>query len=231
MKKLLIIIIILLVSLPALATDEDVINVVVGIAPDVGGGPSYLVSEDFEGTGTPAGWTASGSPDFDYTTVHLSGAQSLYLGTNDQGAYTTFTSGSSTYVRIMYQFAANPTPSSAFFLELRNGTTPLASVRIQNNGRLLVTSGGQEDYGSASTQLSTATPYYIWLEYTKGTGSDSICRVYFSATSTKPETTELEITNGNGTMDANRVQLITNNNLQGVYDDVLVDDMIIGSGN
>jgi len=41
--------------------------------------PSYLVEENFEGTGTPSGWIPIGTVDFDYTTTVLQGVQSCYL--------------------------------------------------------------------------------------------------------------------------------------------------------
>src|SRR5688572_29234017 len=71
-----------------------------------GGGAGDLVSETFEGAGTPVGWTVgAGTPNFDQSTAGLSlqGSQCLYLqnegGVN--GAYVDFTASDNVYATFL----------------------------------------------------------------------------------------------------------------------------------
>ena len=44
---------------------------------NAGSASSYLIEENFEGTGTPTGWAVlAGTPDFGYTTTVIDGTKS-----------------------------------------------------------------------------------------------------------------------------------------------------------
>ena len=74
-----------------------------------GGGATYLLSEDFEGTGFEnTGWTKVGTPNVDYTNTVLHGLQSLNC-TGGQQIYRTFAFSNSFYLYYKVRFVTLPT--------------------------------------------------------------------------------------------------------------------------
>lgn len=160
-------------------------------------GITYLLSEDFEGTGTPSGWSSSGSVDFDYATspAPLVGAQSLSVG-NSTGTATTSNFPAQTHPYGFYRYYHTAASSANFYCRTGAGGTTL---------RWSTTSGGGTTLycGTVSSYLGLViTPgalNFIWWEYQAGTGSDGIGRIWISSTTTKPGSPTGSITNGDAT--------------------------------
>lgn len=157
-----------------------------------GGGATYLVSEDFEGTGYDGGFTDSaGSPDEDYATspAPLVGSQSLLLDG-------TAASVSSISPNFGDQFSF----SHYFVLHVVTlpGSTGREIVRYLLNGsqsggsELTVNSAGTLTIAVGTTTIPTTTTvsagssYHVWVEYqaesVEGAG-DGIGQVAFAPVS------------------------------------------------
>ena len=140
-----------------------------------GGGGDYLVQEDFEGTGTPSGWTQFGSrplPNFDYTSTVLEGTESMYLAGTGYGldsavSTPTQSAGTDRYVAFMLRVPSLPTVD-VVLLQLYNSTTPLGSIYLRWNGALLARiAGGSEAYGTSGA-ISANTTYYVKVRWQAG---------------------------------------------------------------
>lgn len=179
MKRLTLIIIGVLLCTPLYS---DMNTYVIGS----GGGGDYLVQEDFEGTGTPTGWTQYGQrplPNFDYTATVLEGDQSMHLsGTGwgfDQAVNTPEqTAGTDRYTAFMYQMPSI-SPTDITTLEICNGSTTLGSLKQWINGALIAKlTGGTEAY-SASGVISINTTYYTKVRWQAG--SPAVLTVWISS--------------------------------------------------
>lgn len=172
------------------------------------GGTVFLVNENCEGTGTPAGWIDDlGSPNWDYTTTVLAGAQSLFIALN----------GLATRVRIDF---TDQSESWFYFLFRISGSAPGATKTIGGgaaNGsttvapQFNVTSGLRLQYGTSSpaTAISFDTTYHVWCHELKGTGANAVVDCGYSTTGVRPTSggTYNQITNGTLTANVGRLFL------------------------
>lgn len=201
-----------------------------------GGGPSYLLEENFDGAGTPSGWTtATGTPNYDYTTTILQGTQSLALdGTSaDAGAISpSFTAPSTIYGYCLFRFSAIPS-SSREFMRLRNSTTVVARVFITSSGNLQFRHGATT-YSTVST-MSINTTYHIWYDYAAGSGANGVSSIGFSTDGTRPTSGNAFASNsaGAGTLNIDNLSPFTDfasaNGYLGIFDRILADDVQIGN--
>ncbi len=148
-------------------------------------GTTFLVNESCEGTGTPAGWTNVGSPNWDYSAVPLADAQSVYMAT----------AGASVRSRIDW---ADLTEVFVYFLlRFTNGTGPAAGSvalgAVSENGsaasRLALTVSSAERLafgGSPTATISVDTTYHVWLRYKQGTGANAEGEIGFSTDGVRP---------------------------------------------
>lgn len=210
------------------------------ISGGVAAGATYLVNQNFEGTGYDNGETwseyvgsgATVNEDYATSPAPLAGAQSLYVvGGSDAGeTYTSFSSSGTIHVRMMIRFTAQTTSTHVVYLYNADGSDWLAVVQASSGHNLVLYSGGQEAYGA--TSISTSSTYYLWVDYTPGTGSNSTCSVYISTSSTKPGTPELATSGGNETATAGRLKFSSSSSgLAYIVDQVRVDDAAIADGN
>lgn len=142
-------------------------------------GGSYLVSEDFDGSGAPSGWTfnGTGTADYDYTSnLSPQGTHSLLVASN-----TNSTLGGA-------QFSLGGSYSDVWvYLQIRFGSVGSInrSVFLTNLTDLYVTTGGPKWGGFAGTTLSpsvsAATWYHCWIRLNATTQD-----IYFSTTATRP---------------------------------------------
>ncbi len=198
----------------------------------------YLVCQGFEGTGydNSETWTeyipGSSVVNEDYTTTALVGSQSLYLyngsSWDSTRAYTSFTpSGNAyAYAQVRFKTIAN----SLYFMILEASSTDVAGVQYVNSSTVRLDCGTSNN--SDSYSISTDTTYHVWLEYQKGTGSNAICRLYLSTTSSKPGTATITITAGSGTGDADGINLDCSGATSGreiIFDKIRVSSSSIGS--
>jgi hypothetical protein len=158
----------------------------------------YSTCEDAEGSGTPADWTNTGSPDWDYTTdpAPLRGTQSVALETGDKIAKGSLTGGD-VWAFVRWQ-AADGQPESTSYVLLVYDSTPtiLGKVQINTNGAVRH-SNGDANATSAGTLADGATGNYcVWWHLKRGssvnTGEshvwyDLCSNVCSGGTCTRPE--------------------------------------------
>ena len=172
-----------------------------------GGATPDLVNEGFEGTGLPSGWsTAIGSPNYDYTTTPLAGAQSLHL---PSGSGTLVAPGSLLNVAecwFKWRMRVDTLPGTSFaILNTDDGGFGFnaTSVILHSSGALELANG----FGTPATTVSTmsiATAYDCFGHFNKGSGSNSISEFSFvTAGGSRPNAGNSYITITNGTITAN----------------------------
>lgn len=146
---------------------------------------TFLINEDCEGTGVPAGWTTvSGSPNWDYTTVPLAGAQSLYIAS------------AAAVNRSRVDFTDQTEVWIYFLFRLTNGSAPGVTSTIGGlganggalNQTLSLTTGTRLSFASFSpaTALIADTTYHVWLHYKQGSGANAAVDIGFSTTGIRP---------------------------------------------
>lgn len=188
---------------------------------------SLLVDEDFEGTGTPSGFTAgTGSPDFDYVVASDlsagSGNQCLRVNQSFHAPYVAFTAQDTLWVKCRFRAAGAALP-----IRIRNGgATELCYAQWIVNGanydcRIY---GGTNFSTSFSVAFTPNTTYTMWLEYKKGTGSNAEARVWLSTSGTFPGygSTHAVRTTGNATAQANRVYISPATSVEHLVDDLQI---------
>jgi hypothetical protein len=205
-----------------------------GAAGVAAGGSSYLVDENFEGTGAPDGWTTAnsgGDIDYDSTTNPLRGSQSLrltYSGWPGARVYKAFTAQSTVHVFARIRWAENA-----------GDDTPILTLRDASGNTLctlLVRSGGGSfrlyhgtTFDNSSSNPTANTIYYVWISYTAGTGANGSATLHWGTSTTKPGSAGITISTGNATADAAQIHCETGE-YGGThdYDQILVSDEAIG---
>lgn len=191
-------------------------------------GPSYLIEEDFEGTGTPSGWTIVGY-DPDYTTGAMQGSESL-RGSSAGGTYTaskTFTAADEVWMYFIWK----QTETGRYIGTLRTtANNGIALMQVEASGSYYTFhSGGVSVNTSGSLNWTSGTTVHVWIRAKKGTGSNAEVDWYISSTSTRPGSPTASITTGNWTDQVDRVFLEMSNAGEVMYDRVLVSTTAIGS--
>jgi hypothetical protein len=167
--------------------------------PAAGGGPTYWLSETFEGTGTPAGWSiVEGTPNFDFTTSPLSGAQHLEVGTWEQALFTAAADHASfTFVTIWRPDSLNiGTP----FIDFRNSSGEWQLRVFRDSAGILKVYHGDtiNDFGGV---YEIGTAYYLWVVYSAQVGSgDGVATLHIqpvASGATRPSAS-LTISTGTG---------------------------------
>lgn len=147
--------------------------------------PSYLVEENFEGVGTPAGWTVIGTVDFDYATSPVQGAQMLRIAADSSATYTTFAEQSDVWAYFRYRAdTANGNTATFGFVDAAI-TVNLACVSVVTNGvgtqeaRLFA---GGSNSSASSSNIDNGTNYHVWIHFVQ----NSTCTLYVSSSGTRP---------------------------------------------
>ncbi len=191
-----------------------------------GGGTTYLVDQNFEGTGydNSESWTESGSVDEDYTTTVLRGSNSCYVSGADSSANHIITDTSEIWLHILVRFTALPTGDPATIIRLKGNeqSTEVARVYIRTDGTAELKHGSSISYGT--TVYAINTTYHFWLHWKKSTGSDGEAELYIGTTTTRPTTAECTRTAGTGTYDVDNLALHAYAGMTNIFDQVLVDD-------
>lgn len=194
----------------------------------------FLICENFEGAGAPSGWTAineTGTIDYDYTTTNLRGAQSLYLirsGWPGVSVYKAFTAGSTIYAFVRARWASDFGDEQEIVRIADASNNSLARVSVRSGGSTFrLYHGTAYDNGPTPT---AGTTYFIWVRYTAGTGENGVAELHVSTTITKPASADVSLSTGTATADADRIQFKSSEseNIAQIYDQVLVDDAVIG---
>jgi hypothetical protein len=187
------------------------------------GTPTYLFTEGFEGTGFEnTGWTKSGVPNENYTTTVLDGAQSL----NCAGAqYIQRAFPYSTSFNLYFRVRWNTWSDYANVIYWDNSSWGTAASLYADDNRLQLAHGSASALGT--TVLAANVTYHVWVEWTKGTGSNGTMKLFVSTTGTKPATPEASITNGNGAATQRIYVGPTGTGPNVIFDRILVDDVPI----
>jgi hypothetical protein len=206
--------------------------------------PTYLVNEDWEGTGVPSGWSNSPSSNYDLSTAGMDmvGSQCLSTPAKTNGAtvgpYYTISAAGELWgyfkLRITDYTLNSGTYRKMFWLS--NGGTSVFSVSLYNNAGTLYLRGAAGNQAAIPADaVTTGTTYNVWVHYKKGTGADAEGSIEFATTDTKVGSGNkfASFTGGNSTADVNRVLLqpeyITAQGADVIWDKVRLDDVAIGS--
>ena len=167
---------------------------------------SYLVDEDFEGTGTPTGWTGTATINYDYTPA-IHGTESAKITDTGTTYVTTPDFAAQSDVWVFGAFNYSAVTADAIILYLRNATSGNAGyLSIRQSDMKIRFYHGTTSPSVGTTTISTGTTYYYWIHYIKGTGSDGVSQIYLSTTTTRPSSPELSATNGSGTYDVEHIR-------------------------
>ena len=152
------------------------------------------MSESFEGTGFEnTGWSLSGTPNPNYTTTALEGLESLNTA-GSQYIWRPFVN--STTFSMYFQVRWNTWASYTSIIYWENSNWGAAAGLWAGANRLYINHGTTEATGTAPINVNTT--YHVWVEWTKGTGTDGTMKVYMSATGTKPAVADATIIAGRG---------------------------------
>lgn len=184
-----------------------------------------LISEFFEGVGTPSGWVTGGTVTFDYSASPLQGAESMQFTSAFASAYK--------------DIGAGKTAIYGFFLCDTSGTNNDGLQIQDSSGALLAKIEFRSDrvniaHGSATatTMGASLSPSAVWWDYTKSTGSDGVLTIYINKNSTsliKPAASAT-ITTGTSTAEPRRIVFASGNTASAnTFDSVIVRTTSIGS--
>lgn len=199
----------LLIAVLLLAVQPAQAVVMVGFGA---GGESTWI-ETFEATGyVNAVWTETGTPNEDYTTAPLVGSQSVLMAYSDVVQSSDL--GAFTKARFVIKFPSLDQSTFAFFFGLRESTatTAVVALSVSSTDTVKILCGTRESTSSGT--LTAGTQYVMWLDYTKGTGSNAVASLYVAEDSgndgveTKPGTAFVSVTNGTSTADAATFRLL-----------------------
>ena len=209
------------VSDSALTANDTLLLTVTAAVPP----PTYLLSEGFEGTGFEnAGWNQNGTPNPNYTTTALHGAQSL----NTSGAqyiWRTFQNSTSFYLYTQVRAIAWSSFTNLVYLD--DASWGNAASVWTDGSRLHVRHGSVSAVGTMP--LSPNTTYHVWVDWTKGTGTNGTMKVFVATTGTKPAVADASLTTGTGAATQRLYLGPTGAGPNLIFDRLLIDDVAIGS--
>lgn len=178
-----------------------------------------LVEENCEGTGTPSGWTDSGSPNWDYTTTVAQGSQAVFVGSG-AASYKTFTGNTTVHICTRFRIPSSIPGVTTTYQAIRDsGGSALATFRVNSSGQFIVFANGSESTATVSSIVAD-TWYYVWGTFVSG----GTCSVAFSTDGTKPTSGNAFTSKTGGSGTAARLQL----NPVAIYDRILASTSSIG---
>lgn len=205
-----------------------------------GGCAGYLACWEAENTytdGVSGTWTNSAEGSFN-SSAPLDGSYSAQITqSQDAGAEyfqspdITYTSGNTVYGFFMVeQVTANDNYSGANWVAGYDSTdTKIFSIQNRHSAIRLY-------HGTAQNEIyptvAVGTPYYVWWDYTPGTGANGTANFYWSTDGTKPGSPNLSVSNGTSTTDVQYIQHQTLYNTSSgykLYDKSLISTTTIGS--
>jgi len=196
---------------------------VLTVNPDL---PTYLFTEGFEAVGFDnTGWIKHGTPNPDYTTRVLDGAQSLNCS-GAQYVERPFIYGDSFY--LYFRARWNTRRNSRFVVYWDDSKfNVVASLFVDHSSRLEINHGTASVLGT--TPVAVNVTYHAWVEWTRGSGTNGTMKLFVSTTGLKPAHAEATITNGNGGAPSRIYFGPTQSGPNVIFDRILVDDVPIGS--
>jgi hypothetical protein len=215
------------------------VTVTVG-QPTGAAAPTYLLEENLEAPGWENSWTESlragdtVDPDNAAAPAPIVGSYSLRITcADDSGTATSetiaVTASDNLYVYLIVNFDSLGNQASrgvAGILDASSNDLSIAFLADSASHNISLWDGTNSDSGTAP---SADTTYHIWIEYEKGTGANSVSRIFVSANATKPGTADTEITGGSNTAQAAKIVLTAKKNMDVVFDKIRVSQTVIGS--
>lgn len=203
---------------------------------------TYLISENFDGAGTPTSWTVTGTgtSNFDYTTspAPLEGTQSYRASTATQTIRCesiNISDATEVYCYVLFRpvtFSANTRNFIGF--ENSGGGTIYPFIR-NSAGTIEVSHGG----ASATTvgSMSAGTTYHVWFYWKAKVGAaDGVAWIGWSTDGTRPTSGNnfQQVTAGTSSSTAVRAVILgvapddSNVTQELIWDKLRVDDVTIG---
>lgn len=194
---------------------------------------SYLVSEDCEGTGTPSGWTDTGTVNWDDTYSYVEGAQSLQVNAATLNSDST----------VIWSSIAGTT--HIFFATKRNSVTTTARLhtRLMSSGNIISqlsvsSSAWSLSHGSASTYVTITTSHtqwrYVWISFTPASSAganDGVLTLTVSTNAVKTDGVSSTINTGTSELQPNQMRLgySTTGSIVENFDKIRISASEIGS--
>lgn len=197
-----------------------------------GGGATYLIKQDFEGTGydNSETWTEFlGTPNEDYTGTVLDGAQSLLCTANQGTRSPVFAGLDEIWFYCMIRFSVLKDSDILKFYDAGQANQ-VQHVALNADGTITVSDGAFHS-ATTVTAFSANTTYHLWVRVKKGTGANGEGEVWVSTTTTRGTgNNHASHATGNQTWQPVQVELLqeagTASNF--IFDKVRVDDVVIG---
>lgn len=197
------------------------------------GGPSYLIDENCEGTGTGGDFTdTAGTIDWDSTSggpSPLSGSESLYISNQGGNVYTVgdFTGGANRYAKFIFGGSGVSFIDNKPFVEFLDSSDNVLATAQVDDAEIEIFHGS-DSFFSTDSPLSNDTAIYIWFEYEAGSGSNGVLRLYHNTTDSKPGAANYSLSSGTSTADAAKIRLGFGTFSGGMYwDDIKVSESAI----
>ena len=192
--------------------------------------PTYLLSEGFEGPGYEnSGWVvppnSTSAPEPDHTGTVLLGTQSLRCN-GVSFIQRSFVREDPIYCYLRVRWAS--WSDYKFVVDWLDDAQGSTATLLTSFGRKLEIKHGSVSVPGTTT-INLDTTYHVWLEWTKGSGSDGTMKLFVSTDETKPAAPEVFITTGNGVGTALFDIGPFGAGVDVVYDSILIDDEPIGS--
>jgi hypothetical protein len=178
--------------------------------------PSYILEENFDGSGKPTGWgTAGGTVDYDYATTALQGNQALRLTNTSSLATSAFTSSVEVDVYFQVYVLALPTVRRSI---LSIQSTNLAICRLATDGKIDVFANGG-DSTATTNAMALNTKYHVWLSFV----SSGTCSVAFSSDGIRPTSGTSNFSSRTGASGSGTtINITTDSSADILYDRLLV---------
>jgi hypothetical protein len=135
----------------------------------------YSTCEDAEGSGTPADWTNTGSPDWDYTTdpAPLRGTQSVALDAAEKIEKDSLTGGD-VWVFIRWQAAdGQPLSTSYVALILDSANVVLGKITVPTNGAIRHYNGTANTASGSALADEATGKYCFWWNLKRGSSANT----------------------------------------------------------
>ena len=175
--------------------------------------------------------------DENYSASPIVGAQSLQVvdGGTDGNVYATvdtsgFSDGDTLYGYFQVRVDTDTTGAIVQMVNFYDWSSDVGDISLSDAGAINSHHGSVSDTGS--TNISGGGVFHIWWEFKTetGAGDNGVLKVWVSATSTKPETPEIDASDGNGDFVAiDRYYIWARGASTIVYDKILIDRTQIGS--
>lgn len=197
-------------------------------------GVTYLLEEDFEGTGTPSGWSGVGTYGFDYTTspAPLVGTESAYISSNfgrvqyagygdhtDIWAFGVFSLTSiSGEAKILWMYD----PANTTNLDCYVALTSTGAIRVQH---------GSSSILSGTGLFTDSDVIAVWAHYVLSTGSgNGVVEGYLAnGSQTKPGSPQASLSTGTQTSNMGSLRIERGTGGVLIVDKVRISSSEIGS--